>query len=333
MSENKARAVRIHEFGGPEVLRIEEIAVPSPAKDEVRLRIRAIGLNRTEVTLRSGRSPAKPMLPTQIGFEAAGEIESIGENVTGFRPGDRVALIPSYGAARYGLYAELSVAPSRSLVRVPQTTGFVEAAASWVALGTAWCGLVAVGHLKRGEHVVISAASSSVGISAIQIANRLGAISIALTRSAAKAEALRQHGAAHVVVTSEQEIEQELRRITNGSGVHLVLDAVGGPAFSSLCKATRTAGRLLLYGALDREPTTLSPFDVFARGLTIGGFALPRLTEDDTLLEDLRQFVSTGLADRSLQPVIARTFDFDEIAAAHRFLESGEQIGKVVVRV
>jgi NADPH:quinone reductase-like Zn-dependent oxidoreductase len=114
-----ANGVRIHESGGSEVLRIEEIEVEEPGDGEVRIRVRAIGINRTEITLRSGRSPAKPPLPAKIGFEAAGEIEAIGAGVKGFAIGDRVALVPAYAASRYGLYCESSLAPVRSLIKIP----------------------------------------------------------------------------------------------------------------------------------------------------------------------------------------------------------------------
>src|SRR5258708_39016693 len=116
-----SRAVVFHEFGGPEVLRIEDVATELPGPGEVRLRIRAIGLNRTELTLRSGRTPVKPQLPSRIGFEAAGEVEALGQGVVGYRLGERVALVPTYGAAQYGLYGETSLAPARSPVKIPQT--------------------------------------------------------------------------------------------------------------------------------------------------------------------------------------------------------------------
>jgi len=119
MPDRTARSVRIHQFGGPEVLEIEEVQVGSPGSGEVRLEIHAIGLNRTEVTLRSGRSPAKPALPASIGFEAAGMIDEVGQGVSVWRPGDRVALIPAYNAAQYALYGEYSLAPARSLVAIP----------------------------------------------------------------------------------------------------------------------------------------------------------------------------------------------------------------------
>jgi NADPH:quinone reductase-like Zn-dependent oxidoreductase len=331
------RGVRIHEFGGPEVLRIEEVEVEEPGEGEVRVRIRAIGINRTEITLRSGRSPAKPPLPTKIGWEAAGEIEAIGAEVKGFEIGDRVALVPAYAASRYGLYGESSLAPARSLIKIPDTVGFEQAAATWTAYGTAWAGLIALGRLAAGQTVLVPAASSGVGLAALQIANRLGARPIALTRTSVKVDELRARGAAAVVSAQEENDEQdlvgEIKRLTGGKGADLVFDPVGGPAFAKLVEATAPGGLLILYGALSRDPTVAPPFPIFARNLTIRGLAVTAYTTDDTQLAALKRFVTEGLADGSLSPVIARTFPFDEIIVAHRFMEAGSQIGKIVVTV
>jgi NADPH:quinone reductase-like Zn-dependent oxidoreductase len=328
-----SRAVRIHEFGGPEVLRVEDVAVPEPGTGEVRMRIQAIGLNRTELTLRSGRLPVKPTLPIQIGFEAAGVIEALGPNVYGPSVGDRVALVPAYSASQYGLYGEVSLAPARSLVAIPDNVSFVEAAATWVAFGTAWSGLVSVGALTAGQTVLISAASSSVGLAAIQIANTLGARPIALTRTSAKAQALLAHGAIAVIAADEQDVVTEIHRQTGGAGANLVFDAVGGPGLAALAKSAAAGGMLILYGVLDSRPTVVPPFDVFARNLTIRGAALPVIARDDQKLAELKRFVSEGLARGALRSLIARTFAFNDIADAHRFIESGEQIGKIVVTV
>lgn len=327
------RSVRIHEFGGPEVLRVEDVVIGEPGTGEVRLRIHAIGLNRTELTLRSGRLPVKPGLPSPIGFEAAGVIEALGPDVFGFSVGDRVALVPAYGASQYGLYGETSLAPARSLVAIPDSIGFVEAAATWVAFGTAWSGLVAVGALAAGQSVLISAASSAVGLAAIQISNLLEARPIALTRTLTKAQALLDHGATAVVAVDEQDVVAEISRQTGGVGANLVFDSVGGPGFAVLARSAAAGGTLVLYGALDSRPTVVPPFDVFARNLTIRGVALPAVARDDRKLAELKQFVGDGLAGGALRPTIARTFGFDDIANAHRFIETGEQIGKIVVTV
>jgi NADPH:quinone reductase-like Zn-dependent oxidoreductase len=249
------RSVRIHEFGDAAVLGIEDIVTGEPGPGEVRLQVHAIGLNCTEVTLRSGRSPMKPALPSSIGFEAAGVIESLGADVTGYAVGDRVALVPAYGAAQYALYGEVSLAPARSLVAIPDHVSFSEAAATWVAYGTAWGGLVAIGALAAGHTVLISAASSSVGVAAIEIANRLRARPIALTRTLAKADALLALGAAAVIATAEQDVVAEVKRLTDGKRANLVFDPVGGPAFAQLARATENGRTLILYGALATEPT------------------------------------------------------------------------------
>jgi NADPH:quinone reductase-like Zn-dependent oxidoreductase len=325
------RSVRIHAFGDADVLRIEDIVTGKPGAGEVRLRVHAIGLNRAEVTLRSGRSPVKPSLPSSIGLEAAGVIEMLGPDVSGFAVGDRVALVPAYYAAQYALYGEVSLAPARSLVAIPDHVSFSEAAATWMAYGTAWGGLIAIGKLAAGQTVLIPAASSSVGLAAIQIANRLHARPIALTRTSAKADALRGHGAAEVVATAEQDVVAEVKRLTDDKGAHLVFDPVGGSAFPQLARATANGGILILYGALATDPTVVPPFDIFARDLTIRGLALPNLTRDDAQLAALKRFVSDGLAVGTLRPTIARTFAFDQIADAHRFIEAGEQIGKTIV--
>jgi NADPH:quinone reductase-like Zn-dependent oxidoreductase len=327
------RSIRIHEFGDASVLSIQDVAVENPVNGEVRLRIHAIGINRTEITLRSGRSPVKPPLPTGIGFEAAGIIDAVGPDITTFSVGDRVALVPAYSAAQYALYGEIAIAPARSLVAIPDGVGFAEAAATWAAYGTAWGGLVAVGALAAGQTVLVSAASSSVGLAAIQIAKRLGAHPIALTRTSAKADALRALGAPAVIATTEEDVVAEVKVLTDGKGADLVFDPVGGPAFATLAKATASGGTLVLYGALDPGPTVVPPFDIFARDLTIRGLALSAVTRDDAKLLALKKSIGEGLAEGAFHPTIARTFSFDQIAEAHRFMEAGEQVGKIVVTV
>jgi NADPH:quinone reductase-like Zn-dependent oxidoreductase len=297
------------------------------------LAIHAIGLNRTEITLRSGRSPAQPPLPASIGFEAAGVIDEIGEGVSGWGRGDRVALIPAYGAAQYALYGEVAIAPARSLVAIPEDQTFEQAAATWVAFGTAWCGLTSVGNLKAGQTVLITAASSSVGLAAIQIANRIGARPIALTRTSQKFGELRTHGVAAVIATEEMDVVESVKELTGGKGANLLFDAVGGPGFVKLLQAAAINGLLILYGALETEPTVISPFQIFDRNLIIRGVALPAIARNDQQLAAMKQFIREGIVSGAFRPTIARTFPFDQIQEAHRFLESGSQVGKIVVTI
>ncbi|HWX27639.1 MAG TPA: zinc-dependent alcohol dehydrogenase family protein [Steroidobacteraceae bacterium] len=325
------RGVRFHTFGGPEVLQIENVIVPEPGPDEVRLRIKAIGLNRGEILMRSGRAATRAKLPAQLGVEAAGIIEIVGSHVKNFAVGDRVAVVPGDLGRCY--YGEVALAPARTLVKVSPTQSWQDAAATWMAFGTAWTGLVDIARLSRGQTVLITAASSSAGLAAIQTARKVGASPVALTRTHLKAPALLEAGATHVIATEEQDVVAEVARLTGGKGAELVFDAVGGPAFERLAEASATGGLLLTYGRFSPEVTPLPLAQVLWKDLTIRGFVLPNAVVHDEKLADLKQFVGEGLASGTLRPIIARTFPFDEIVAAHRYLESGSQFGKVVVTV
>ena len=327
------RRVRLYGFGDPDVLKIEEFSLPEPGNGLVRIKVKAIGLNRTEITFRSGRSPAKPVFPTQIGFEAAGEIDAVGPDIVGYAVGDRVAVIPAYGVADFGFYGEYTLAPARSLVKVPASVTWEEAAATWVAFATAWSGLVDIAGLSSDQVVLIPAASSSVGLAAIQVAVKAGAVPIALTRTSRKAEALRQAGAQSVIVTEEQEIVPEVMRLTQGKGADLVFDSVAGPTFAQLAEATAVGGKLVIFGSFSREPTPLPVLTLLSRRLSVFGFGLPTTTKDDFKLKALKSFVEQGLSEGSLHPTIAKVFSFEDIVNAHRYLELGDQIGKVVVSV
>jgi NADPH:quinone reductase-like Zn-dependent oxidoreductase len=326
-----SRSVRFHEFGGPEVLKIEDVVVPDPGPKEVRLLIKAIGLNRSEVLTRSGKAVTKPTLPTQLGLEAAGIIEALGSDVDGLAVGDKVAVIP--GEAGRGYYGELALAPARTLVKIPQDQSWQDAAATWMAFATAWTGLIDIARLSAGRTVLITAASSSTGLAAIQTARKVGATPVALTRTSAKAAALLAAGAAHVIATEEQDLVAEVARLTGGKGADVVFDAVGGPTFQKLAEATANGSLLITYGRLSPEATPLPLAQVLWKDLTIRGFGLPATIARDEKLAALKQFIGEGLASGVLRPVIDKTFPFDEIVAAHRYVESGTQFGKVVVTV
>ncbi|TGQ52646.1 NADPH:quinone reductase [Mesorhizobium sp. M1C.F.Ca.ET.193.01.1.1] len=327
-----ARAVRFHSHGGPEVLRIEDVEVPPPGPGEVRISVKALGLNRAEASMRRGSYIETPVLPSGLGLEAAGTVEAVGDGVEGFAPGDAVSIIPPRSMARWPAYRTLATFPAELVVKHPPSLGFEAAAATWMQYLTAYGALVDIARLGRGEPVVITAASSSVGLAAIQIANRIGAVPIAVTRTSAKKEALRDAGAADVVALHEEDLETRLREIAP-PGVRVVLDAVGGPIFTPLTAAMSRGGILLEYGGLSPEPTPFPLFDVLAKTLTLRGYLVHEITGDPIRLEAAKRFILDGLASGALQPAIARTFPFDKIVEAHRFLESGEQFGKIVVTV
>ena len=326
-----ARTIRFHRHGGPEVLIIEDIDIPPPGPGEVRIRTKALGLNRAEALFRSGAYIEQAQFPSGIGLEAAGLIENIGEGVEGLSPGDAVSLVPPRSMVSWPVHGEFVTVPAELAIKHPPALGWEAAAASWMQYLTAYGALIDIARLGRGDHVVITAASSSVGLAAIQIANRIGAIPIAVTRTSRKAEALREAGAAHVIASAEEDIEARLKEIAGEGGVRVVFDAVGGPAFLPLTAAMARGGILIEYGGLSPEATPFPLFNVLSKGLTLRGYLVHEITGNPARLAAAKAFILDGLNDGSLKPIIARTFPFEQIVEAHRYLESNEQFGKVVV--
>ncbi|HEY2883010.1 MAG TPA: zinc-dependent alcohol dehydrogenase family protein [Pirellulales bacterium] len=328
-----ARIVRFHQTGGPEVLKIEEVAVPSPAAGQVQIAVKAIGLNRAESMFRLGLYLEEPQLPARLGYEAAGTVTAIGSGVSGLKVGDAVSTVPSFSQNRYGVYGDLINVPATAVAKHPPSLSFNEASAIWMQYITAYGGIIEFAKLTAGDTLLVPAASSSVGIAAIQIANMVGATPIALTRKSRKREELLKHGAKHVIATEEQDLVAETMRLTGGEGARVVFDPVGGPTIEKLAAAAAPLGIIVEYGALSTEPTPLPLFILLGKNLTIRGYVMLEVTGDPKRLEQAKQFVNGGLASGKLKVVIAKTFPLDQIVEAHRYLESNQQIGKIVVTV
>jgi NADPH:quinone reductase-like Zn-dependent oxidoreductase len=224
-----ARVVRFHKIGGPEVLQIEEVAVPPPAKGEVQIKIKALGLNRAESMFRRGQYLENPKFPARLGYEAAGTVSAIGLGVQGFKVGDAVSTIPSFHQNDYGVYGELANVPVHAVTHHPASLSWEEVAAVWMQYITAYGALIDIGKLKKSDTILIPAASSSVGLAAIQIANKVGAIPVALTRGSSKRKALKDAGAAHVIASDEQDLVKEVMGITGNKGARMVFDPVWRP--------------------------------------------------------------------------------------------------------
>ena len=325
------RIVRFHEFGAADVLRIEHVDLPAPAAGEVQIKVKALGLNRAEVLMRSGTYIETPTLPSGLGLEAAGVITRVGAGGTALREGDAVSVMPPISMAQWPTYAEAINYPASQVVCHPSSLSFEMAAAAWMQYLTAYGALVDIAGLKAGELVVITAASSSVGLAAIQIANRLGAVPVAVTRRSGKADALRQAGARHVIASAEEDLRARLHALSGGEGVRVVFDPVAGPLFEPLTAAMSRGGILIEYGGLSAQPTPFPLASVLGKSLTLRGYPVHEVLRDPGRLQAAQRFIFDGLASGALSPIIARTFAFEQIADAHRYLESNEQMGKVVV--
>jgi len=326
------KIVRFHKLGGPEVLKLEELPIPIPREGEVRIKVEAIGLNRAEVMFRQGQYLEQPEFPSLIGYEASGIIEEVGPTVSGLKPGDRVSSVPSFSMRKYGTYGEVAVLPAYALAKYPDNLNSIEATAIWMQYLTAF-GLIEFGKMHHGDYVLITAAASSVGLAAIQLANAVGAIPIATTRNKSKEALMRKAGAKFVINTKEEGWVAKGREIAGGHGVDLAFDPVAGPELEQVGQTMRSEGTVFVYGSLSPEPTPFPLFVALGNNLVVRGYTLFSIVTNPDRLKNAKSWVFDELASGRLQPIIARTFPLDEVVNAHRFMESNEQIGKIVVTV
>lgn len=307
------QVVRMHQTGGPEVLRIEDLPVGRPGPGEIRIRVEAIGLNRAEAMYRAGLYLRTPKLPSLMGWEAAGIVEALGEGVQGFAQGERVCVLPSFAIGEYGVYAEQAIVPARSVIAAPPGLTPVQASSIWMQYFTAYA-IIEVAKVGIGDYVLIPAASSSVGLAAIQLANWAGAVPIALTRNSDKAAALRLQGAQHVIATAENDVVAEVMRISGGKGARVAFDPVGGPFIEKLANSLTEEGILFIYGGLSGQPTPYPHWPAAMKGLSIRGWVASSIWNKPERYSRVKDVILQGLAAGHLKPVISRTF---QIGRAH----------------
>ena len=327
------KIVRFHKTGGPEVLKIEDLPLLEPGSDEVRLQVEAFGLNRAELMFRQGKYLPITAFPSRIGYEAAGVIDAVGSKVTGLKIGDRVSTIPCFHVGDYGVYGASAVVPARAVTRYPAHLDAVQAAAIWMQYLTAWAGLIQLARLARGDSVIITAASSSVGVAAIQVARATGATVIATTRSADKKAALLKVGADQVIVTDQDNVVERVMAITSGKGATVAYDPIGGPNLAKMVAAVKQGGLVIIYGSLYPGPTELPILQTAMKSVTIRPYALFEFISAPDMMQLGIKYVTDGLTSGQLQPVIDRTFKLEDIVAAHAYMENNQHLGKIVVTV
>ena len=313
IEKKRTRIVKFYETGTAEVLKIEEVDLPEPSENEVRIKVDAIGLNRAEVAFRSGAYLETPNFPSLIGYEASGVVEAVGNKVTSVEIGDKVSTIPSFSMNDYGVYGET--------------------AAIWMPFITAYGGIVTNGKIKKDDAVLITAASSSVGFAAIEITKLKGGIAIATTRKRTKKQQLLDAGADHVIVTEEEDLVDRVMEITNEKGANIIFDPISGPIIEKLTKAAAPLGRIIEYGSLSSESAKFPFGQMLQKRLTVQGYILMDITTNPEKLKPAKQFIFEALEKRKLTPTIDKTFDFEDIVEAHKYMESNQQLGKIIVKV
>jgi NADPH:quinone reductase-like Zn-dependent oxidoreductase len=324
------RVAIFDQTGGPEVLHLVDEPVEEPGEGEVRVTIEAYGLNRLDQMMRSGAYPRPFRLPhARLGCEGTGTVDAIGPGVDDLAVGDPVLITAVPAMDLNGTYAESTVVPAANVIARPGGLDATAAAAFWVAYSTAYGALVEKAAMRPGDHVLITAASSSVGLAAIQIANHLGAVPLAVTRTDTKKAALLAAGAAAVIVSEDDDVVEATRHHTNGAGADIIVDSVMGPGLLELATAATFGGTLLTVGWLDPRP---APMPMNAP-LTIHPYTSFEHTLDPVVVKRMAAFLGAGVRSGTLVPVVDRVFAFEDVVEAHRHLESGQQVGKIVVTV
>jgi NADPH:quinone reductase-like Zn-dependent oxidoreductase len=340
------RAVVITEHGGPEVLQVEERPDPPVGPGEVRVAVKAAGINFADTLARTGLYPDSPPIPCVVGYEVAGEIESVGEGVEDHKPGDRVI-----AGTRFNGQAELVTVRSDMAFPLPTELSFEQGAAFPVNYATAQAGLVVMGGLEQGDRALIHAAAGGVGISATQIAKLRGA-EVFGTASASKHDAIREQGVDHPIDYRTQDFAEEVMRITGGEGVDVIFDALGPTSFRKDYRILRPGGRLIMYGASEvqtgekrnlvsaarsvmKTPLATMPWwkslGVLNENKGVFGLNMLSWWDQEGSLDRVLQPILPQLEKGDLRPVVAEAFEFDRAPDAHRFIAERRNIGKVVL--
>ncbi len=340
------KAVVLTGTGGYDVLQVQERPDPPVGPGEVRIAVKAAGINFADTMARVGLYPDAPKPPCVLGYEVAGEIESVGEGVTDRQVGERVV-----AGTRFGGQVELLTVPADQALPLPDEISFEQGAAFPVNYGTAYAALIVMGSLRKGDRVLIHAAAGGVGISATQIAHNAGA-EIFGTASASKHEAIRAQGVDHPIDYRSLDFEAEVMRITGGEGVDLAIDALGPTSFRKDYRLLRPGGRLVMYGlsegtkdgkrnapamlkSLASMPTTTMPWWksllIMNENKGVIGLNMLKWWDTEGNLDRLVEPLMADLEAGRLQPVVAEAFPFERAGDAHRFIAERRNVGKVVL--
>jgi len=323
------KAVVITQPGAPEVLQLIERPQPVPLSHEVLIKVTAAGINRPDVFQRKGNYPPPPGAPQDIpGLEVAGTIEAVGNNVTQWKPGDRVCALVIGGG-----YAEYCTAPEGSCLRLPDNLTLVEAASLPETFFTVWSNVFDRGHLKPGETLLVHGGSSGIGVTAIQMAKALGSTVYVTAGSEAKCQFCEQLGATKAINYKQENFAEAIAQLTEGKGVDVILDMIGGDYTPLNLQALANEGRLVMINSMNGKDVQVNLSVVMRKRLNITGSMLRSrdVAFKAAIAKQLKEHVWPLLADGRIKPVIHQIFPASEAAQAHTLMESSEHIGKIVL--
>lgn len=326
------KAIRFHRIGGPEVLQFDEMEIPKPSGNEVLFKVDAFALNQADILFINGIHYTVPNFPSRIGSEATGIVMEVGHDVTTFKKGDRVTSIPFY-TQKHGVQGEYAVVPEIYLTKVPDSYSVEEATSFWMQYLTAYYALFKLGSVKKGDYVFIPATSGTAGQGALKLAKDAGAIVIGSTRTSDKEQFIKSLGADHVLVSSEENILDQLMKISGEKGVKFVFDPIGGSFVSQYMKSLSFGGSATIYGLLSGEQTEFPILDLVRKNTKLYAYSLFNYVMDEALLKEGKKYVLNSIEKNGLKPVVDKVFDFKETVKAYNYMRSNKQKGKIVVRV
>lgn len=339
------KAIFITQKGNVEVLQLRDTSISDPKSDEIQIQVKAFGLNFADILARQGMYPDAPTFPFIPGYEASGLVSKVGSQVQNFKEGDSVMALSSFGA--YAEYCNVSAGAARKL---PSQLNFTQAAALPVNALTAYIALLERGNLKKGQRILIQAAAGGVGLCAVQMAKHIGAEIFGTAGSDPKCQFLKEIGVAHPINYRTQDYEAEIMRVTQGKGVEIVLDSLGGEHLKKGLRILQANGKLCAIGIAGMlqegkksylkmlfefsKTPFISPYKLMMADKAFMGINLKRLSEQRpeviaSAFEGVMQWVEQG----QLKPILAKTFTLNKIQEAHEYLQGRNAIGKVVVEI
>ncbi|HEX9665065.1 MAG TPA: zinc-binding dehydrogenase [Thermodesulfobacteriota bacterium] len=328
------KAIRYHEFGGVEVLRYEDVPDPKAGGDEVVVRVKASSLNQLDLRLRSGKSPRPVDLPHIGGVDIAGDVAEVGMNVKDLKIGTRVVIDPTLksggppkviGVNLYGGFAEYVKVPASNVVPIPDDLSYDDASTLPICYVTAWYGLFERAGLKRGEIVLVHAAGSGTGSAAVQLAKLSGAEVIATAGTDEKLSKAKELGADETVNYNRLDFSEEVKKITNNKGVDVIFDQIGASVWEKNIQALSPKGRLLLVGVVGGGSATINFGPIIMKDVSIFGVTVFNAPRNNLIS------VMNLVSQKTIRPVIDRTFPLKEAAIAQKLLEERSQFGKVIL--
>jgi NADPH2:quinone reductase len=317
------RAIRVAQFGEPEVLKLEEVPTPAPAAGQVLVHVRAAGVNPYDTYMRAGTYPIKPPLPYTPGSDAAGVVESVGRDVTKVKAGDRVYTAQTVT----GAYAEYAIALENQVEPLPQQISFAQGAGVWVPYGTAYHALFHSAQARAGESVLVHGASGGVGTAALQIARAMGLKIFGTAGSDAGLELIKREGAQHVFNHTKPGYEDEILKGTAGKGIDIILEMLANVNLPKDLKLLAISGRVIVIG--NRGETTINARELMTRRASIRAFTLWGITEQEA--SEIHAGLGAGLFNGTLQPVVGKEIPLAEAARAHKEILAPGSGGKIVL--